>query len=729
MANIKDLTRAAAFTDQMRVPVWDQSAEQPRAVTGAQLLAAANANAIAVAASVTNRFYPGSYPSDPATRPDGSAIQQGDIYFNSSVNAHKAFSGALWIAFDINAVALAASGGSALVGFQQSGTGAVPRLAQDKMRDVIDLRDFMTGAEQADVLNAFPSVDLTSKLAAAQTQAETFGAANSRFPRIRLPSGNVGLAGFVWTKNVSIEGQEVGNTRLVYVGADNTAGTYLVGIAAGSGAVPYAGFYNLDFIGCDPTTSTSNPACENGILNLGVNLDWGFKLQNVHFQNFFGDAAQLRGTNSVFVNLFLNRIRWDGVGGFGIFLGSNNLNSGSPFVLDQFTMDNNITGNFATKMTGQGRYDGSRWGKGLIRIEDGQNIGAEISNARIELNKKLVAHNGGFALIYSNQTIASVRCFVTAKNLHGTSRSDQPVSILRDVTGRTDFSFQQIGISSFARLLADDTKPERDIYHNQVGPGFVGSQTTQQLGTNIYGHALEFRPNAPEQVSGNFGSYKFGDVVFNTTLGVGRPALWQMKSPTTGFAVGAANNITTTAVVTSGSATVTVGSTTLANLAIGLNITLVGAGPAAADLPTRVTAVDETTTSITVADVPSTSVNPATIKFAACQFAPVLYVPGLSADKGNTSVTVTLGVNEPTQYFNTALTANKTVTLATSAANLGTVAQANGGKFRIVRTAASTGAFTLDIAHNAGTKSLATGQWADFEFNGTVWILTAAGSL
>lgn len=40
MANIKDLTGADAFTDQMRVPVWDQSAGEPRAVTGSQIVAA-----------------------------------------------------------------------------------------------------------------------------------------------------------------------------------------------------------------------------------------------------------------------------------------------------------------------------------------------------------------------------------------------------------------------------------------------------------------------------------------------------------------------------------------------------------------------------------------------------------------------------------------------------------------------------------------------------------------
>lgn len=135
-----------------------------------QTLQARN-DAIAAAASVTNRFYAGTYPSDPATRPDGTAIQQGDIYFNSSVNAHKAFAGSSWVAFDINAVALAASGGSSLVGFQQSGTGAVPRSSQDKMRETVSFWDFLSDLEKADALTGSPSLDHTASMQKAMDAA------------------------------------------------------------------------------------------------------------------------------------------------------------------------------------------------------------------------------------------------------------------------------------------------------------------------------------------------------------------------------------------------------------------------------------------------------------------------------------------------------------------------------------------------------------------------------
>jgi hypothetical protein len=595
------------------------------------------------------------------------------------------------------------------------------------MRDIIDLRDFMTGAEQADLVNSTPSFDLTSKLAAAQTQAETFGASNARYPNIQLPAGTIGLAGFQWTKNVSVMGKEVGNTRLLYVGSGG-AGTYLIGIAAGAGSVPYAGFYNMTLDGYDANTSTGNVA-ENCILNLGTNLDWGFKLNNMQFRMCFGDALQLRGTSSVFVHLFMHRLRFDGVGGHAIFCGHNNTGNGSPLVLDDFTMDNNLSGNFATRMQALGFYDGSRWGKGLLRIDDGQGVVASIRDARIELNKKLIVFGGTTSLIYSNNTIGGSRTSISASRVTGQGNAGQSVIFCKDVTNRTDFDYSGIGMSNLGKVFESSTA-ERDIPRNLAGFGSNQSNTALQVGIGIYGHQVEFRSQAPEQIAGVSNYYKFGDLTFNTSTTAGRAAIWQCKVPTSGFARPNSNSITTTAVVTSGSAVVSISSASITNFPVGLQITINGAGPAAANLSTFVTAVDESANTITVNDVPSTSVNPATITFTTAAFAPILYVPGISADNGNNSVTATLGSSFPTQWFNTPLTADKTVTLATSAAQIGTVAQANGGKFRIVRGPSATGAFNINIAHSTGTKALsAASTWADFEFNGVAWTLTAAGSL
>lgn len=93
---------------------------------------------------------------------------------------------------------------------------------------------------------------------------------------------------------------------------------------------------------------------------------------------------------------------------------------------------------------------------------------------------------------------------------------------------------------------------------------------------------------------------------------------------------------------------------------------------------------------------------------------------GVVADNGDAAVTLTVGTSEETQRWNTPLTAARAVTLSTTGAH-------EGARFRIVRTAAATGAFTLDVG-TGPLRALAAGQWCDVEYTGTAWVLTAAGA-
>lgn len=93
----------------------------------------------------------------------------------------------------------------------------------------------------------------------------------------------------------------------------------------------------------------------------------------------------------------------------------------------------------------------------------------------------------------------------------------------------------------------------------------------------------------------------------------------------------------------------------------------------------------------------------------------------VSADKGDAAATLTIGTSEQTSQWNTPLTAVRAVTLSTTGAY-------SGAKFRIVRTAAATGASALNVG-TGPLKALAAGQWCDVEHNGSAWMLTAFGSL
>jgi hypothetical protein len=133
------------------------------------------------------RFYASPLPADPATRPDGSAIQNGDWYFNSVSLVWKEYNGTAWFAYDLNQALLAASGGSALVGFLQSGTGAVARTAQDKMRDFVSVKDFgAVGDGVTDDLAAFNAAIAALPAASPHT---------SRVGKLVIPTGNYYLSG------------------------------------------------------------------------------------------------------------------------------------------------------------------------------------------------------------------------------------------------------------------------------------------------------------------------------------------------------------------------------------------------------------------------------------------------------------------------------------------------------------------------------------------------------
>lgn len=99
-----------------------------------------------------------------------------------------------------------------------------------------------------------------------------------------------------------------------------------------------------------------------------------------------------------------------------------------------------------------------------------------------------------------------------------------------------------------------------------------------------------------------------------------------------------------------------------------------------------------------------------------------LPVRGVSADNGDAAASLTVAAFVSTQIWNTPITADRAVTLSTTGAK-------SGDRFRIVRTAAATGAFNLNVG-TGPLKAMGTaGSFCDVEYNGTAWLLTAYGTL
>lgn len=92
-------------------------------------------------------LYLGAAAADPTAQTDGSALVAGNYYFKTGDALTYTYNGATWVASDINTANLAASGGAALVGVIQSGSGAVARTLEAKSREWTTLADFTLTAD------------------------------------------------------------------------------------------------------------------------------------------------------------------------------------------------------------------------------------------------------------------------------------------------------------------------------------------------------------------------------------------------------------------------------------------------------------------------------------------------------------------------------------------------------------------------------------------------------
>lgn len=90
---------------------------------------------------------------------------------------------------------------------------------------------------------------------------------------------------------------------------------------------------------------------------------------------------------------------------------------------------------------------------------------------------------------------------------------------------------------------------------------------------------------------------------------------------------------------------------------------------------------------------------------------------------GDAAATLTYGTSAPTNVWVTPLTADRAVTLATAGLQ-------GGETFHIVRSAAATGAFNLNVG-TGPLKALAAGQWCDVKYSASsaAWMLVRFGSL
>ena len=121
-----------------------------------------NVSAAITNCDLINDVYQGAHDTNPTVRLDGSALQNGDIYWNTSLNLMRTYSNGSWY----NTGAGGSTDGS-LVSYTASGTGAVARTLESKERDCIAVLDFMSDTKRADVLARTGLYDNSTEIVAA----------------------------------------------------------------------------------------------------------------------------------------------------------------------------------------------------------------------------------------------------------------------------------------------------------------------------------------------------------------------------------------------------------------------------------------------------------------------------------------------------------------------------------------------------------------------------------
>lgn len=208
------------------------------------------------------------------------------------------------------------------------------------------------------------------------------------------------------------------------------------------------------------------------------------------------------------------------------------------------------------------------------------------------------------------------------------------------------------------------------------------------------------------------GAIEEGSLLFNSHPAGGDGYTWAIQQCQSSGTIkaGLASNATTT----SGSPTVTVD--TISSLQIGDFITVAGAFAS----PTRIKYISGLT--LTMASSASGNVGPIAVVYPTFTFAVLVWNIGMSGNRGDANV-VLLATDAPTQRFDTALTADRTITLP---------AGIPGQKFRVVRH--DTAAHTLTVLSPSASPIavIPNGVPAsvDVECDSSgVWILTAYGPL
>jgi len=373
---------------------------------------------------------------------------------------------------------------------------------------------------------------------------------------------------------------------------------------------------NIVFLGYDVYNGTSTTPIADSLVIITsiVPFDLLFEIRNCQFSMCFGDA--IKAENNIYANGLIDHVRFDAVGGFCLTLTGAVSGERRPFLMSRFTVDNNLSAAFATAATAQGYYSSSKWGKGVVNVIEGKGVLLNLDDARIEFNSLMNTNKP--CVVYSDLTLGGAVLEVNFNRIIGFFAGSQNdgCMVYSEKSKFLVHSIESFMDSGTGTLVYEATTPKSYYLGSRSVLTSARSSDQQMAGISLQGTKL----NRIANFGTSFTLSSSGDLFFkdaynpqyNTPLSV-------CSFPRNGFAsTGATQNIGTGAITATTATLILSGSFTIP--LIGAYITIPGAGIAAADLDTYVTAVNPSANAVTVNDVASTTVSGQTITHQTARF-------------------------------------------------------------------------------------------------------------
>jgi hypothetical protein len=436
--------------------------------------------------------------------------------------------------------------------------------------------------------------DVTAEFVRAMQIKNTRSDGTSIGGAIFLPKGTYRLHELPWDGLTSFVGEEVGSTVLKYNGRGGR-GSYVLGLDKRGGSVPFAGFYNMTMDGFNDDPAA--PAIAEHGCYFQADIDWGWKHENIQYQNFHGDAIRVDG--EVF-NLHMDRIRWDHVGGWGLSIAGRGTQEHRPLTITRFSYDNAmIPGPFQVTARRMGVYNGREWGRGVLTIgpyADG--VAATVADGRVELNHPSFSTAGLPSWIMLRHSGTGAATSLLMQNVTGFFHPDTPGAVVFSSTGGISAAGQNVGAGNAVATYFDRSQPERTT--SSFVRNFVALANPQQdQGIAINGAMIEFRDCCPDEHVVD-GLHETGSIVFNAAAGPGGNLGWIRTSA--GPRAKKARILTPAARAVEGSARLVVPRTDFASFRPGRGLILSAIGPGDGDLAATVIDLDGPRSEVILSD-------------------------------------------------------------------------------------------------------------------------------